>query len=385
MSAPADMPLTPALAGAGQRERLDPEGSAAARREETGGQGSSAGRGEGAPPGAPSPGRWRGALAPAEALIRSRQGSVVLLIALIFVLFGIGAATISGFGSRSNIDSIVVLASFLGIAAAGQTLVIVLGGIDLSVASGIGLGEVVTSVEYSRGTPLWEILLVLLGFGIVIGLANGWISSHFRVHPLIVTLGIGFVISGGALIWTTGGSAQGESPHLFKQMTSLGSTIGPIPVPPVLIVWVVVAIVVLAIQRRARLGGEIYALGSSPEAARLALARRRTTWVFAYIISAIASIITGVLLSGFSGGADFSAGAPYLFNSIAAVVVGGTSLLGGSGGYGRTIVGTLIMIEITSILVGYGVGGALQEALLGAFIVLVAALAGREAHIRTRI
>lgn len=373
MSSSADMPLTPALAaGVGQGDLDSSRGPR--------------GHGDGGPePGAPSPGPWRGAGASVGSLIRSRQGSVVLLVALIFALFGFGAATISGFGSRSNIDSIVVLASFLGISAAGQTLVIVLGGIDLSVASGIGLGEVVTSVEYSRGTPLWEILLILLGLGIAIGLANGLISSHFRVHPLIVTLGIGFVVSGGALIWTTGGSAQGESPHIFKVITSLGSTIGPIPVPPVLIVWVAVAIVVLAIQRRSRLGGEIYALGSSPEAARLALARRRTAWVFAYIISAIASIITGVLLSGFSGGADFSAGAPYLFNSIAAVVVGGTSLLGGNGGYGRTIVGTLIMIEITSILVGFGVGGALQEALLGAFIVLVAALAGREAHIRTRI
>lgn len=320
-----------------------------------------------------------------EAWLRGRSLSVVLPILLVFVLFGIGSEAIRGFASRGNIDSILVLASFLGVSAAGQTLVIILGGIDLSVASAIGMGEVFTSVEYSRGIPLWEILLILLALGMIIGFVNGWISSYFRVHPLIVTLGAGFVISGGILIWTSGGSAQGASPHVLSKMTSPGSTIGPIPVPPVILVWAAVAIIVILIQRRARLGRELYALGSSPEAARLALARRKTVWIFAYVLSALASLLTGVLLSGFSGGADFSSGAPYLFNSIAAVVVGGTSLLGGSGGYGRTIVGSIIIIEITAILVGLGFGGDIQETLLGAFIVLIAGLTGREAHVRTRV
>lgn len=314
-------------------------------------------------------------------IVTSRFGPALLVV----VLFGLGTIVVSGFASRNNIDSMLVLATFLGIAAAGQTLVIVLGGVDLSVASAVGLGQVFTTVEYSRGLPLWEILLILCGLGIGIGIINGWISSYFRVHPLIVTLGVGFAISGGTLMWTSGGSAQGASPPVLTKMTSLGTTIGPIPVPPVVVVWLGVAIVMAVIQRKSRIGAELYALGSNPEAAQLALARRKTVWVFTYAVSGVMSILAGVLLSGFSGGANFDTGDPYLFNSIAAVVVGGTTLLGGAGGYGRTILGSLIIIQITTILVGLGVAPSLQETLLGAFIIVVAALTGRERHVRARV
>jgi ribose transport system permease protein len=314
-----------------------------------------------------------------------RSLSMLSPVLLALLLFGIGVAVVSDFASRDNIDSILVLATFLGICSAGQTLVIILGGIDLSVASTIGMGEVVTSVEYSRGMPLWQIFLILLVAGVVIGVLNGGISSYFHVHPLIVSLGVGFVISGGILIWTNGASAQGVSPPVLSSMTSLRSTIGPIPVPPVLLVWLAVAVIMIAIQRRSRLGRELYALGSNAEAAGLALARRKTVWVFAYSLSALAGLLAGVLLSGFAGGADFSAGAPYLFYSIAAVVVGGTSLLGGSGGYGRTIIGSIVIIEMTTILVAAGLSSSLQETMLGIFIILVVAAVGREVHVRTRV
>jgi ribose transport system permease protein len=333
-----------------------------------------------------SPIESRGASFPRGKLWQRVQSlSILSPILLALVLFAVGSAVVSNFTSRDNIDSILILASFLGICSAGQTLVIILGGIDLSVASTIGMGEVVTSVEYSRGMPLWQIMLILVVAGVLIGFLNGGISSYFNVHPLIVSLGVSFVISGAILIWTSGASAQGVSPHVFSMMTSIRSTIGPIPVPPVLLVWVAVAAIVIAIQRRTRLGRELYALGSNAEAAGLALARRKIVWIFTYAVSALGGLLAGVLLSGFSGGADFSAGAPYLFYSIAAVVVGGTSLLGGSGGYGRTIVGSIVIIEITTILVGIGFSSSLQETMLGIFIILVVAVVGREVHVRTRV
>jgi ribose transport system permease protein len=306
------------------------------------------------------------------------------LLALV-VLFGVGAAVVQGFVSRDNFDSILVLSSFLGISAAGQTLVVIVGGIDLSVASSIGLGEVGVSVLYSQGMPLWQILLLLTGCSVVIGVVNGGVSSFFRVHPLIVSLGVGFMVSGGVLIWTSGGAVQGTSPMVFQQLTAMSSSIGPIPLPPILIVWLVVAVVLIVIQRRTTLGQQIYALGSNPEAARLALVPRNRVWIATYVISAFTGILTGVLLSGFSGGANFDIGSPYLFNSIAAVVVGGTSFLGGSGGYGRTIIGSLVVIEIGTILIGIGLDPALQESLLGVFIILVVFFAGREPELRTRI
>jgi ribose transport system permease protein len=306
------------------------------------------------------------------------------LVALALVC-AIGAVVVRGFLSRDNFDSILVLASFLGIAAAGQTLVIILGGIDLSIASSIGFAEVAVSVLDSQGVPLWKILLILLVSGIAIGILNGSISSVFRVHPLIVTLGMGFAISGGVLVWTSGGAAQGVSPPIFQNMTAVRSTIGPIPVPPIVLVWALVGVTMVVIQRWTTLGRQVYALGSNAEAAELALVPRYRVWIAAYILSAFSALAAGVLLSGFSGGANFSIGDSYLFSSIAAVVVGGTSLLGGSGGYGRTIVGSLIVIIITTILIGVGLDASLQEAVLGMFIILVVALSGREPHIRTRV
>jgi ribose transport system permease protein len=305
-------------------------------------------------------------------------------LAALALLFAIGTAVVDGWVSRDNLDSMLVLGSFLGIAPAGQTLVVILGGIDLSVAGAIGLGEVVTSVLYSQGVGFWEIVLILAGCSLVIGAANGAISSIFRIHPLIVSLGVGAMVTGGVLVWTSGGATQGVSPWFFRDMTAIGSTIGPLPVPQVVLVWLVVAVIVVGIQRNTTLGRWIYAMGSSREAAELALVPRVKTWVAAYVLSAASSILTGMLLSGFSGGANFDVGAPYLFNSIAAVVVGGTSLLGGSGGYGRTIIGSLIVIEISTILVGVGFDPALQESMLGGFIILVALIAGREPHVRVR-
>lgn len=192
------------------------------------------------------------------------------------------------------------------------------------------------------------------------------------------------MVTGAVLMWTSGGATQGTAPAVFVTMTSIGSTVGPVPVPPIVLVWLATAVVVLVIQRFTTLGRHIYALGSNAEAARLALVPRNRVWVAVYVLSAASGMLTGVLLSGFAGGADFTVGQPYLFNSIAAVVVGGTSLLGGSGGYGRTIIGGLVVTEIGTILVGVGFDAALQEAMLGVFIVLVA-LAGREQHLRMRV
>jgi len=316
--------------------------------------------------------------------VRREQLTSLAPLAALGVLFLVGWIVVDGFVSRNNIESSLVLSSFLGISAAGQTLVVILGGIDLSVAATIGFGEVAMTVLYSQGFEVWEVLLLLAGCAIVIGAVNGGIASVFRVPPLIVSLGGGFMITGGVLMWTSGGATQGTAPQEFVTMTSIGSTIGPIPVPPIVLVWIATAAVVLVIQRFTTLGRNIYALGSNPEAARLALVQRNRVWIAVYTLSAASGLLSGVLLSGFAGGADFTVGQPYLFDSIAAVVVGGTSLLGGSGGYGRTIVGALVVNEIGTILVGVGFDAALQEAMLGVFIVLVA-LAGREQHLRTRV
>lgn len=311
--------------------------------------------------------------------------SLVSPVIVTVVLFCIGLTSVSDFVSRDNLDSMLLLASLLGISAAGQTLVIILGGIDLSIAGMIGFAEVAVAVLSEQGMPMWQIMLLLLGCGVFIGIVNGGISSVFRVHPLIVTLGVGLIIEGGVLLWTTGGSAQGVTPVIFQRMTAINSKVGPVPIPPITLVWLAVAVVLILLERRTSLGRYIYALGSNGEAAGLALARRRSAWIGAYIVSAVSASLTGAFLSGLSGGPNIAIGNPYLFTSIAAVVVGGTSLLGGRGGYGRTILGSVVIIELTTILVGVGIGPNLQQSLLGVFIILVVAASGREIPLRMRV
>lgn len=316
---------------------------------------------------------------------RREQLSRLAPLAVLVVLFVIGSIVVNGFTSSANVSSILVLGTFLGVAAAGQTLVVIVGGIDLSIAATIGFGEVAMTVLYGQGYAVWEVLLLLAGCAVVIGVVNGGLVSMFRVPPLIVSLGVGFMVEGAVLIWTSGGLAQGKTPSEFARMASVASTIGPIPIPPVVLIWLGLGAVVLVIQRFTTFGRQLYALGSNPEAAHFALVPRNQVWIAAYVTSAAAGLLAGVLLSGFAGGADFAVGTPYLFNSIAAVVVGGTLLLGGSGGYGRTVIGSLVVIEIGTILVGLGFDSALQETMLGVFIILVVGIAGRGPRLRTQI
>jgi ribose transport system permease protein len=317
---------------------------------------------------------------------RNRQYmTIAVYVVAVIVLFVIGVFTIPGFSRPYSIESMLIISSFLGIAAAGQTMVILLGGIDLSVPGAIGLSEVCFTVLTANGFPLWETALIVMSSAIAIGLINGGICGFLNLNPIIVSLGVGFMINGGVLVWTSGGAAQGVIPGVFKHMDTVGSSLGPIPLPPVIVIWFVVAILLVFLQYRTVLGKRLYALGSNEHAATLMLANRRIMWPVAFIISALSGALTGMLLSGFSGGADFSIGDPYLFTGIAAVVVGGTSLLGGSGGYERTFLGSLIVTEISTILVGYGLGVDLQQVLLGALILLIVAAIGREVHIRYRI
>lgn len=304
---------------------------------------------------------------------------------MVSCLIVIGSVTVQGFLSRSDIDSILILSSFLCIASIGQTLVIVLGGIDLTIPGTVGLGEVMTTVLSGNGVPFIAIVGLLLGAGAVIGVLNGGISAVLRLHPLIISLGMSFVVTGGVLVWTSGGAAVGSAPAGLTSMVSALSTLGPIPVPPVVGVCAALVLVAVLLQRGTRLGKEVYALGSNESAASLALCRRRSVWIAAFIVSAWTAEAAGVFLGGFTGGADFGVGSDYLFLSIAAVVVGGTSLLGGEGGVGRTAWGSVTVVLLTTILVGLGLGPSLQETLLGVFVIVVVAFTSREPTIRSRV
>jgi ribose transport system permease protein len=323
---------------------------------------------------------------PAGRRLRVAPATILGLVpyALVGVLFVVNVATIQGFSSRISLMAVLVLSSFLGIASIGQTFAVIMGAVDLSVPAVIGLSDVVITQLYGGGWSFWLAALVILGLALAIGVLNALATVYLRVHSLITTIGMGLVISGGVLTWRSGFITGSVPLWLTHAVSPIGKT-GPIAVPEVVFVWLAVSVVAIVFQRRARLGRELYALGSNPVAAPLAKVRGTWTFIVVFCISAVCGAVTGVLIAGFSGTADQGVGQPYLFETLTAVVIGGTSLLGGRGGYGRTIAGALILTELTTLLVGLGFDASMQQALLGILIIVLVVMFGRESHLSLRI
>ncbi|RUV22803.1 ABC transporter permease [Mesorhizobium sp. M7A.F.Ca.MR.245.00.0.0] len=295
-----------------------------------------------------------------------------------------GTVLIPGYSAPFAIRAMLVLASLLAVASIGQTLVVIMGGIDLSIPFVIGFANVVAAQLYGDG---WNFVLVcgLVGaLALVIGGLNGLISRSLDIQPLIVTLGIGMVVQGLVLLWTAG-FPSGSAPQAVSSFVSIGGSAGPLPVPWLVPSLVVLAALVVLVLERTPYGRRLYALGSNPGAAPLALIDPVRMWVITYAASAFFAAVAGVLLLGFTGSAYGDVGQPYLFQTIAAVVVGGAALVGGRGSYLGTIAGVLVLTEINTLLTGLGFQPAAVQAALGFVIVLLVSLYGRERHVSTTI
>ncbi|WP_027055939.1 ABC transporter permease [Mesorhizobium erdmanii] len=295
-----------------------------------------------------------------------------------------GTMLIPGYSSPFAVRAMLVLASLLAVASIGQTLVVIMGGIDLSIPFVIGFANVVAAQLYGDG---WNFVLVcgLVGvLAVLIGGLNGLIARSLDIQPLIVTLGIGMVVQGLVLLWTAG-FPSGSAPQAVSSFVSIGGSAGPLPVPWLVPSLVVVAAIVVLVLERTPYGRRLYALGSNPGAAPLALIDPVRMWVITYAASAFFAAVAGVLLLGFTGSAYGDVGQPYLFQTIAAVVVGGAALVGGRGSYLGTIAGVLVLTEINTLLIGLGFQPSAVQAALGLIIVLLVSLYGRERHVSTTI
>lgn len=295
-----------------------------------------------------------------------------------------GAVLIPGYSSPFAVRAMLVLASLLAVASIGQTLVVIMGGIDLSIPFVIGFANVVAAQLYGDG---WNFVLVcsLVGvLAILIGGLNGLIARSLDIQPLIVTLGIGMVVQGLVLLWTAG-FPSGSAPQSVSSFVSIGGSAGPLPVPWLVPSLIVLAALVVLVLERTPYGRRLYALGSNPGAAPLALIDPVRMWMITYAASAFFAAVAGVLLLGFTGSAYGDVGQPYLFQTIAAVVVGGAALVGGRGSYLGTIAGVLVLTEINTLLIGLGFQPSAVQAALGLIIVLLVSLYGRERHVSTTI
>lgn len=305
-------------------------------------------------------------------------------------LFSVGSMNIEGFSSGNNIKSMLLFASFLGIASVGQTLVALLGGLDLSIPFIIGGANVGLLYLIGLGVPPWLAVIIVLSIGTLLGVINGLLSYRLQGQALIVTLGTGFAISGGVQIITSIGSAYsgnvfGTVPAWLSNFSAMnGSTFG-LPFPPVIAIWALIAILLIIGLRTTVYGRYLYALGVNRTSASRIMISELRYWVVVYALSGFFAALTGGLLLGWSGGGFIGVGDQYLFLTLAAVVVGGTSLLGGAGGYGFTVIGVLVLQVLSSFLVGIGLDFKWQQFIFGLLILPMVALYARSPHIRTQI
>ena len=307
----------------------------------------------------------------------------LLQVVALAALYVIGAATVPGWTSHSTLMSMLVMAALLGLAGAGQTVVVLGGGIDFSVGAFISAGGVfITVLPSVDGWPVWAAIVFSLVVAAVGGALNGLISFRFGIESLVVTLGVGALL-GGVLTGWVSGAVSGTPPAWTDSAVSVITHTFGIPIPPIVAIWVVIAVAGGIVLARTRAGRSLYLNGTNPVAARRALVRTGWTWTAGFMVSAVIATFTGMLLAG-NGGGNLNAGDPYLFQALTAVIVGGT-MFGGRGDYWRTVLGALILTVVTYLLEAHNYSAGVQEMVYGLLIMLVVAAYGRERRVRDRV
>lgn len=265
----------------------------------------------------------------------------------------------------SNLLNVAEQSTIIGIIAVGMTFVIITGGIDLSVGSLVALSGVVLGTMVAGGAPLPVAVGVGLAMGTAAGIVNGLLITLGRLPPFIATLGMMSVARGAALMVTDGRPISGFPESL--RVIATGDVLG-IPTP-VLIMLAIYAVAHVALTRT-KLGRYTYAIGGNEEAAILSGIHVRGYKTAVYAISGLLSAVTAVLLVARLNSAQPIAGIMYELDAIAAVVIGGASLLGGAGTVVGTLIGAMIMAVLRNGLNLLGVSSYVQQVAIGSVIIV---------------
>jgi ribose transport system permease protein len=263
---------------------------------------------------------------------------------LLAVAVAIAAVTADSFFTVRNLTNVLRQASPLAVVSIGQTAVILARGIDISVAPNIAMANTLAmGIMNGHDERIPQAFAVALGAGIAIGLVNGLLVAKTNVPAFIVTLGVGSVVQGTTFLYTNYGPFGSAAPSLSQ--VGFGE-VGPLPILVVLIVPLIA--IALVVQNKTIFGRHLYAVGDDDRVARLAGVANDRTKIVAYIICGFMAALTGVLLTTRTG--EPLAGTGFDWDSIAAVVIGGTVLSGGRGGVGGTLAGVLVISAMNNVM-----------------------------------
>jgi ribose transport system permease protein len=282
------------------------------------------------------------------------------------------------FLTSGNLANIVRAVSEIGIIAVGMTFVILIGGIDLSVGAMLGLAAVGSAtLMVDSGLGILPMVLIVLAIGTAFGATQGMIVARIGIQSFIVTLaglqaarGIARMWSGGLGIPIAYGTGPQEAPEAFSLLS--GSINGVLPVPALL--FLAIGVIALAVLRSTAFARHVYAIGGNEKAARLSGVPVRRVRVTVFAISGLLAALAGIIHAGQLNQGSPNDGAGYELDAIAAVVIGGTSLAGGSGSMGGTIAGALLLGILNNILALNNIDANVQLLVKGLVIVAAAAL-----------
>jgi rhamnose transport system permease protein len=298
-----------------------------------------------------------------KTIFKARELGIVLALAALVAYTAIGNPR---FLSGQSVRDILLNTAILAVMAAGQAVVVITRNIDLSVGSVLGLSAfaVATMMSANPGLPM---IVALIAVGAVCGLLNGVLIRYGRVPALVVTLGTLYIYRGVTYSWAGGSQVNADElpPHFltFANDSLLG-------IPWLVLIAIVVVGGVSFLMRDFRVGRELYAMGSSPQAAELAGIRVARNLLGAFLLSGSLAGLAGVLFAARFGTVDAAAGTGYELNVVAAVVVGGVAVFGGSGTVWGAGLGALLLTVIGSALAVLDINQFWQQAIVGALIVL---------------
>jgi ribose/xylose/arabinose/galactoside ABC-type transport system permease subunit len=310
----------------------------------------------------------------------ARTGPLIVLIVLAALLLLASPA----FQKPSSWMLLGLEAAAIGVVAAGQTFVILTGGIDLSVEAMVSFSGVLAAIliagtskaggQIAFGVPAAVAISAALLAGLVIGLFQGVLITKFKMNPFIVTLGFRSMLLGVSLVWTRGAGININKDGFLSFLTDSITITPDLKVPMPLILVLIVYFIVWFVLRQTKMGRYTYALGGNETAARLSGINVDRTKMFIYGISGFLAAIAGVLVMGRLQSGAYQNGTNMTLISVAAVVIGGTSLAGGKGGIWGTLIGVFIIRIVEAGLVYLDVPSNAKEIVIGAIIILAVML-----------
>ncbi len=310
------------------------------------------------------------------ALWRKIDPAVATAFGCIVLLLFLGSLYSSSFLSPEYLLQQLKVASFLGVIATGMMMVILLGQIDLSVPWVVAVGGMMSTAATGWG-PTGEALAIPFGVacGVALGFANGFGVAYLRIPSMIITLAVNAVAQ-GLMVAHTGGFSPQDASSAAMRVLATGHTL--FGLPNALLVWAAVGSATVFVLSRTTFGRAIYGIGNRERAAYLSGVRTQRVVLFTFASAGGLSAFGGVLLAGYASKAAQAMGDAYLLPSIAAVVLGGASILGGRGSYIGTVAGVILITLLQSILSVIQMEEAGRQVIYGVVIIAMLQLYGRE-------